>query len=219
LKTSYHHGELRQALIDAARLLINEREGNDFSLSDACRRAGVSTAAPYRHFSDKTQIVTEVVAQGFADMARRFRTATGRFAPGTPDRIVAVGEVYLAFALAEPALFRLMFSQTPNLSHEDAASREGKACFGYVLQEVIDHCALNGVRGDAMMIAVQLWTLVHGAAGLTIDGDYAKVVPAIDIREMIAQGADRLLFQLPRQDPKPDAAANPAASPAAGAGV
>ncbi len=59
VKKSYHHGELRQALIDAARQLIKERQGNDFSLSDACRRAGVSTAAPYRHFADKTQIIIE----------------------------------------------------------------------------------------------------------------------------------------------------------------
>ena len=62
MKRSYHHGELRQALIDAARQLISERNGNDFSLSDACRLAGVSTAAPYRHFADKNEIVTEVVA-------------------------------------------------------------------------------------------------------------------------------------------------------------
>ncbi|NJS39575.1 MAG: TetR/AcrR family transcriptional regulator [Rhodobacteraceae bacterium] len=84
MKTTYHHGELRQALIDAARHLIAERQGNDFSLSDACRRAGVSTAAPYRHFPDKTAIINEVVAQGFADMGNQFRAATAAFPAGTP---------------------------------------------------------------------------------------------------------------------------------------
>ncbi|MGL4235003.1 TetR/AcrR family transcriptional regulator [Tabrizicola sp.] len=198
LKTSYHHGELRQALIDAARLLIKEREGNDFSLSDACRRAGVSTAAPYRHFSDKTQIINEVVAQGFVDMTNRFRTAAGAFEPGSRDRILAVGQVYLAFAMAEPALFRMMFSQKPNLSADDIATTHGKACFAYVLQEVFDYCAFHAVEGDAQMIALQLWTLVHGASSLTIDGDYAKVAPHIDVRGMIASGAERLLFLLPQ---------------------
>lgn len=198
MKTSYHHGELRLALIDAARLLIKEREGNDFSLSDACRRAGVSTAAPYRHFSDKTEIINEVVATGFVDMANRVRAAAGAFAPGARDRIIAVGQVYLAFAIGEPALFRMMFSQKPNLSDDDIVTLQGKACFAYVMQEVIDHCAFHHVEGDAQMIALQLWTLVHGAASLTIDGDYAKVAPQIDTREMIASGAERLLFLLPQ---------------------
>jgi AcrR family transcriptional regulator len=197
VKTTYHHGELRQALIDAARHLIAERQGNDFSLSDACRRAGVSTAAPYRHFPDKTAIINEVVAQGFTDMGNQFRAATAAFPAGAPDRIVAVGQVYLAFAIQEPALFRMMFSQKPNLSEDDIVTAQGRACFGYVLQEVIDYCAFHRVAGDAMMIAVQLWTLVHGAASLTIDGDYAKVAPDLSVSTMIQEGAQKLLFLLP----------------------
>ncbi len=200
MKTSYHHGELRQALIDAARRLIAERQGNDFSLSDACRRAGVSTAAPYRHFADKTEIINEVVAQGFVDMADRFRAATAAFPAGAADRIVAVGQVYLAFAIQEPALFRMMFSQKPNLSGEDIVTTQGRACFGYVLQEVIDYCAFHRVAGNAQMIAMQLWTLVHGAASLTIDGDYAKVAPDLSVSTMIEEGAQKLLFLLPKQD-------------------
>lgn len=198
VKTSYHHGELRQALIDAARLLINERQGNDFSLSDACRRAGVSTAAPYRHFADKTEIISQVVAQGFVDMTTRFKTAAKEFPQGAQDRIIAVGQVYLTFAIAEPALFRMMFSQKPSLSGDDIVTTKGKACFAYVLNEVIDYCAFHHVHGNAPMIALQLWTLVHGAASLTIDGDYAKVAPQVDTREMIASGAERLLFLLPK---------------------
>jgi hypothetical protein len=73
----------------------------------------------------------------------------------------------------------------------------GKACFSYVLQEVIDYCTIHAVVGNAQMIALQLWTLVHGAASLTIDGDYAKVAPQIDTEHMIAVGAERLLFLLP----------------------
>ena len=195
---SYHHGELRQALIAAARALINERQGNDFSLSDACRRAGVSTAAPYRHFADKGEIINEVVAQGFIDMTRRARAGAEVFALGAPERIVAVGRVYLEFAISEPALFRIMFSQHANPASDDVATTTGKACFAYVLDEVLCDCTLHRVEGDAGMIAMQLWTLVHGAASLTIDGDYAKVAPDLDVARMIASGAERLLFSLPR---------------------
>lgn len=198
MKTAYHHGELRQALIHAARDLIRDRDGNDFSLSDACRRAGVSTAAPYRHFTDKTEIINEVVAQGFVDMTERFQAATAPFEKGARGRIIAVGQVYVTFAMGEPALFRMMFSHQPSASGTDVASRHGKTCFAYVVQEVIDFCTLNGVQGDAQLIALQLWTVVHGAACLTIDGAYAKVAPDIDTAAMIASGAERLLFSLPR---------------------
>ena len=198
VKRSYHHGELRQALIDAARQLISERNGNDFSLSDACRLAGVSTAAPYRHFADKNEIVTEVVAQGFVDMANRARTEAEAFPPGAPERIQAVGRVYVNFAIGEPALFRMMFSHPCDPALDDVATTAGKACFDYVLGEVVSYCSIHGIAGDARMIAVQLWTMVHGAASLTIDGDYAKVSPDIDVAAIITLGAERLLFQLPR---------------------
>lgn len=199
MKTSYHHGELRQALIDAARVLIRERMGNDFSLSDACRLAGVSTAAPYRHFSDKTEIVNEVVVQGFKDMTDRFRTAASAFPPGAREQILAVGHVYLTFAIGEPSLFRMMFGQRSNTLDDDIVTLQGKACFAFVIREVLDYCTIHRVEGNAQMIALQLWTLVHGAASLTIDGDYAKVAPEIDTAQMMAAGAERLLFLLPRR--------------------
>jgi AcrR family transcriptional regulator len=198
-KQAYHHGELRQALIGAARLLINEHNGNDFSLSDACRRAGVSTAAPYRHFSDKNEIITEVVAQGFHDMATRSRAAAEVFPRGARDRILAVGQVYMTFAIEEPALFRLMFSQKPSPHADDIVTVEGKTCFEYVVDEVVDFCMLNGVLGNAQLIALQLWTMVHGAASLTIDGDYDKVSPGANVQAMIEAAADRLLFSLSTQ--------------------
>jgi AcrR family transcriptional regulator len=202
VKKAYHHGELRQALIDAARDLVREKGETGFSLSDACRRAGVSTAAPYRHFPDKHAILIEVMAQGFDDMTERTRAATEHFPPGAPERILAVGQVYLTFAVGEPALFRMMFGQAPTLPGENAASRAGKACFDAVLQEVERYCRFHGVMGDSRLIALQLWTLVHGAASLTIDGDYAKVAPELEIERLMTGAAERLLFSLPARRPQ-----------------
>lgn len=194
VKTAYHHGELRQALIDAARRLVGERGADGFSLADACRLAGVSTAAPYRHFADKQAIVDEVVAQGFIDMTERSRAAVAPFPPGAPERIEAVGQVYFTFAVEEPALFRLMFGQKHAVKADDIVTVTGTNCFGFVLQEVIDFCAHNAIEGDARLFAVQLWTMVHGAASLTIDGDYAKVAPDVDVARVMSVGVDRLLF-------------------------
>ncbi len=191
-KMAYHHGELRQALIDATRELVRER-GEAFSLADACRRAGVSTAAPYRHFADKDEIINEVVAQGFADMASRARAVASDHPTGSVARIIAVGRDYMAFAVNEPTLFRIMFTQRPGLTDENIASLNGKECFRFVVQEVVDFCTANGIAGDAMQIALQLWTLVHGAASLTIDGDYDKIAPRIDVDALVVSGAQRLL--------------------------
>ena len=111
---------------------------------------------------------------------------------------MAVGRVNLSFAIGEPALFPMMFSLKPNALGDDVATTCGKARFACVLQDVVSSCAIHKVQGDARMIAVQLWTLVHSAASLTIDGDYAKVDPDIDTTRMITSGAGRLLFLLPR---------------------
>jgi AcrR family transcriptional regulator len=198
VKKPYHHGELRQALVDAARALVNDQGESGFSLSDACRRAGVSTAAPYRHFADKHEILAEVAAQGFIDMTNRSRAETGRHPLGSPERIVALGRVYFSFAVNEPALFRMMFGQKPSLSEHDRLSITGQECFAFVVQEVMSFCSANRIAGDAQLIALQLWTLVHGAASLTIDGDYAKVAPGLDVESLIAAAAERLLFSLPK---------------------
>jgi AcrR family transcriptional regulator len=199
VKKPYHHGELKQALVDAARALVSEQGDSSFSLSDACRRAGVSTAAPYRHFADKHEILAEVAAQGFVDMTNRTRAETSRHAPGAKQRIVALGQVYLSFAIGEPALFRMMFGQKPGVAENEPLMVYGRECFAYVVQEVISFCTLNRIEGDAQSIALQLWTFVHGAASLTIDGDYVKVAPDLEVEKLITLGAERLLFSLPRK--------------------
>jgi AcrR family transcriptional regulator len=198
VKKPYHHGELRQALVDAARTLVHERGAGGFSLSDACRRAGVSTAAPYRHFADKNEILSEVAAQGFIDLTTRTRAEAERHPLGSTVRIVALGRVYFSFATSEPALFRMMLGQEAGIPKNERLAASGQECFAFVVQEVISFCNANHIAGDAQMFALQLWTLVHGAATLTIDGGYAKVAPDLNVEELITQAADRLLFSLLR---------------------
>jgi AcrR family transcriptional regulator len=206
VKKPYHHGELRQALIDAARALVREKGSDGFSLSDACRKAGVSTAAPYRHFADKHEILDEVVAQGFADLTLGMQAAATVLPAGASARILGMGHAYLSFAIAEPALFRMMFGQKPDAEPDHLVVVRGKDCFGFVVQEVMSYCAANHVEGDAMLIALQLWTLVHGATSLTIDGDYAKISDQIEVGQILSDASDRLLFSLARRGEQGDQA-------------
>ena len=84
-KRAYHHGDLRGTLISATRQLLSERGADGFTLSDACRVAGVSTAAPYKHFRDKQEILEEIVARGFDEMGERSERAVAVYGAGTLD--------------------------------------------------------------------------------------------------------------------------------------
>lgn len=192
-KKRYHHGELRQALIDATRALVLERGAENFSLADACRLAGVTTAAPYRHFKDKDELLGEVCAQAFDAMAERQRAVAEAHPKGSIERIVALGRLYVANAVEETALFRLMFGQNPTITRDENVADHGADCFGYVIEEVADYCVANGLAVDPQQAAVQLWTFVHGAACLLIDDHYAKVAPGVDVDAMIADAGRRIL--------------------------
>jgi AcrR family transcriptional regulator len=192
-KARYHHGELREALIRATRQLVEERGAESFTLADACRVAGVTTAAPYRHFRGKQEILEEIASRGFDDMRKRAMAAVAEKGEGTLEAIVAMGRAYVAFAAEETAVFRLMFGQQPSLKHADRVHDTGEDCFTHVIDQVALYCKRNKVRGDPQEIALRLWTFVHGAASLLIDGDYEGVAPQIDVDRLIAAAAPGLL--------------------------
>ena len=192
-KTKYHHGDLREALISAAFQIVAERGADRFSLADACRLAGVSTAAPYKHFRDRDEILAEVVTRAFDVMSERSMQAVAAHGEGTLAGIAAMGEAYIDFAVNQQSLFRLMFGQHPTLKKEECVLSEGRDCFSNVIKQVETFCQKNNVSGDATEIAVRLWTFVHGAASLTIDEDYDAVVPDFDVKNMVRQATPMLL--------------------------
>ena len=192
-KAHYHHGELREALICATRQLVEERGAENFTLADACRVAGVTTAAPYRHFRSKQQILEEIASRGFEELQAKARAAVAAKGEGTLDAIVAMGQAYVAFAVEKTALFRLMFGQEPSLKKAEPVLGTGHACFAHLIDQVALYCKRSKIRGDAQELALRLWTFVHGAASLLIDQDYAAVAPQIDVDRLIAGATPGLL--------------------------
>jgi AcrR family transcriptional regulator len=201
-RASYHHGELRRSLIAATRRLIGERGEDRFSLADACRAAGVTTAAPYRHFADKDELLQAVVAEGFLDLTQRTRDAAARQPGGSEARVLEIGRTYLAFGLGEPALFRMMFAQTPGRAVSALVNEHGRACFEAVLDEVAAYGHAHRIVGDARIVALQLWSFVHGVTGLVSGRGYAEVAPDLDVDHLLATAAERLLFSLPSRAPE-----------------
>jgi len=156
VKGSYHHGDLRRAILTAAGEAIAERGVAALSLRDVARRAGVSHAAPVHHFGDKTGVLTALATEGF-DLLTATLTAE-------PSRnLTETGVAYVRFAVAHKGHFEVMFR--PDLQHADdpelAAARQRA---GDVLAE-----AVRAVSDDRMA-RVAAWSLVHGFATLWLSG-------------------------------------------------
>jgi len=172
----YHHGNLKEALIQAARELIAEKGPAGFTFADAARSAGVSPAAPYRHFRDREALLADVAREGF----QRFEAmlSTG-WAAGKPDAITAfhnVGRAYLAFARAEPAYYAAMFESglPPDINPELKAASD--RAFG-VLRTAADTLVARlpqDSRPPALMMSLHVWGMAHGIASLFGRGDSGR---------------------------------------------
>ncbi|MCB9959231.1 MAG: TetR/AcrR family transcriptional regulator [Rhodospirillaceae bacterium] len=172
----YHHGNLREALIAAALKLIGEKGPAGFTFAEAARSAGVSAAAPYRHFRDRDDLMADVAARGFEQLAEALAAA---WAAGAPDPLTAfdrVGRAYLAFARAEPAYYAAMFESQipPDASPE--LTRAGDQAFGVLREaaETISTLLPAGSRPPALMVALHVWSVAHGIASLFARGDMAR---------------------------------------------
>jgi AcrR family transcriptional regulator len=196
-KKRFHHGDLREALIAATRELLIEHGPDGFTLADACRRAGVTTAAPYKHFRDKQEILEEIVLRGFEKLTSANTKAVEEGGPGTIAGtiagITAMGISYLEFAVAQPAVFRLMFGHKSEIRKVKEVDEAGKQCLKHVIDEVASYSRKHGHTADADAIALRLWTFVHGASSLELDGDYERVARGLDVRKMIADVTPMLL--------------------------
>jgi AcrR family transcriptional regulator len=192
-KNSYHHGDLKRALTDAALSLVAERGPKGFSLTEAARRAGVSAAAPYRHFTDKADLLATVAEQGFLELHSAL-TAAGDAAPKSADKLAAIGRAYVRWAVTHPDHYRVMFgADTRKIDHPSLALAAGRAFD--VLLTVITLCQDEGMMhdGNPREIAGPLWSLVHGAASLAIDGELHNVGIDQEPEDMVAAAVSELI--------------------------
>jgi len=169
-KRAYHHGDLRAALISAATELLSEEGGErGISLTAAAARAGVSAAAPYRHFADKEALLAAVAEAGF----RRLRDALAEAAAARAglERLAAVGAAYVKFAREAPASFRLMFGADVDKLRHPSLLEAAFAALGTLLAVVSEAQGAGVLAGDdPSRVAVPLWGLVHGLATLQASG-------------------------------------------------
>jgi AcrR family transcriptional regulator len=172
----YHHGNLKEALVRAALELIAEKGAAGFTFADAARWAGVSPAAPYRHFRDRDELLADVARRGF----ERFEAALRRaWNDGRPDAFAAfeaLGRAYLAFARAEPAFYSAMFEAGIPLDASPELRLAGDRAFAVLrnaAERLVERLPPQS-RPPAMMMALHIWALSHGIASLFGRGDAAR---------------------------------------------
>lgn len=144
-RESYHHGDLKRALTSAALSLVAEKGPKGFTLTEAARRAGVSAAAPYRHFADKAELLASVAEQGFRELHAELAAAADRVSD-PKERVTELGRAYVRWAIAHPDHYQVMFGAS--LKAEQGVAVAGEQAFGDLL-DAITRCQ------EAGMVATQ----------------------------------------------------------------
>jgi AcrR family transcriptional regulator len=162
-KASYHHGDLRAELVRAAMELLEESGETALSLRAVARHAGVSPAAPYRHYADREALVSGVAAVGYRELAERL--AAAHPSPSTPEQLARVAIAYVQFALERPALFRIMFGEPCDRDNGERVA--ATAAVSLYVRGIVER---TFPHADADALATAIWALVHGLAFLHLDG-------------------------------------------------
>jgi AcrR family transcriptional regulator len=186
----YHHGNLKEALIRAALELIAEKGPAGFTFAEAARSAGVSPAAPYRHFRDRDELLSDVARQGFEQFAAAL---AGAWDDGRPDPSTAferLGKAYLAFARAEPAYYSAMFEAGIPLDISAELRQAADSAFA-VLRSATEQLVATmpaANRPPVLMMALHVWALSHGIASLFGRGDAGRRTLPMTPEELLEAG-------------------------------
>ena len=175
-RRSYHHGNLREALIDAALQLVREKGPAGFTMAEAARTAGVSPAAPYRHFRDRDELMADVAKRGFETFAAALQKAWDQGRPTPRAALHRLGGAYLAFAREQTAPYTAMFESGLGIGSDPALVAASDAAFAVLRGgcEAVIATLPAKKRPPALMMALHIWSLSHGIASLFGRGDQAR---------------------------------------------
>jgi AcrR family transcriptional regulator len=186
----YHHGNLREALIRAALELIAKKGPAGFTFAEAARWAGVSPAAPYRHFRDRDELLADVARRGFEQFATALERAWDNGKPEPFAAFERVGKAYLEFARTEPSYYSAMFEAGVPLEISAELSAAGDRAFGVIrtASEKLIERMPAARRPPALMMALHVWSLAHGIASLFGRGDAGRRKLPMSADELLEAG-------------------------------
>lgn len=179
MSNQYHHGDLKNALIQAGIEILSREGTQAMSLRRVAKRAGVSHAAPYAHFADKQALIAAIAAEGYKKLYQQLSSA--QFGQDDPlARLMAIAHAYLQFALDEPDHFRITFSGIVKAEKDyPEYVEQSKRCFALVAM-VVEDCQAKGffVGDDTQMLATSIWSCIHGFVQLLLANQFPGALMA-----------------------------------------
>jgi AcrR family transcriptional regulator len=184
----YHHGDLKNALIEAGAQILSKEGVNGLSLRKVASKAGVSHAAPYAHFPDKQTLIAAISTEGYRMLYARIEAAVRRSGGDPLRELVEAAWAYVSFAISDPAHFKVTISGVVEKEKDYPAFVEmSKKTFGLVVR-IVGDCQAAGILkpGPADVSAVSVWSIVHGIATLLIEDQISHtVLDRMTVRELL----------------------------------
>ena len=196
-QAQYHHGGLRQALLDGALAMVDERGDASFGLRDLAKRVGVSHPALYRHFADRAALFSAIAYEGFSLYHETEKETLARCGDHPEEQLIALSRNHVRFALEHNAHFRIMFGARVREHRLDDSKLQAVARPTLqVVADVASRLKRKDAAADPFEFAIILWSSVHGLAMLGLDGQLAMLgKPPEQLLESFAEQSVRLLLQ------------------------
>ena len=198
-KKPYHHGDLAATLLEVAARIIAEEGADGLTMRTLSRQAGVSRAASYRHFPDKTALLCAVAAEGFQKLENRLKTAAKtQLENGALSRLEDMAMAYVDFAVSNPSYYRLMFGREDLMKSPTPELRASAQAAFRALQKVIrewQHQDSGSINEKSLSLTNVLWSTVHGLSMLLIDRQIQDGETVTGIHPLLSDGSN-----LPAQD-------------------
>lgn len=193
-KSSYHHGNLKQALLEASRDILEHEGLEALSLRAVARHVGVSQTASYSHFADKRALLVAVALDGFQRFGARLSSESRR-AGSNMERLLALARGYVGFALDNPALFRLMFgAHSSELLEDPTLQQAAQATYQQLSDAIAKRLGPGAVEPKRLQSAtLAAWSLVHGLSQLLLDGRVALADASEEERMALVESVARML--------------------------
>jgi AcrR family transcriptional regulator len=201
----YHHGNLKEALLRAALELIAQKGPAGFTFAEAARWAGVSPAAPYRHFRDRDELLANVALRGFELFEAALAHAWDNGRPDTSTAFDRLGKAYLAFARTQPAYYSAMFEAGIPVASSPELREAGDRAFAVLRSAAERLCAEIPAqhRPPTLMVSLHIWSMSHGIASLFGRGDAAQRALPMSPEELLEAGVLVYLRGLGAPDANP----------------
>ena len=183
-KSSYHHGDLRRALIGESTAVIRKHGVEALNLRALAKRLKVSSGAPYHHFASRSDLLTAIAQDGF-ELLHQWMVSSRDAAEGAAQQLHAIGQAYVQFAVSHPGHFRVMFLAEVSAANDPALTKARHEAFALLCQ-AIEECKRDGAAPqiDTKLLTLTAWSVVHGVAALWVDGALPSKPVEIDPLQM-----------------------------------